>query len=279
MATKTFEQANPSEWENHLFGLTEERWVKFYNKNFLVTGAGTGYGRCIACGLAAAGAKVFLVGRREEKLRESINEISFYGVNTDKCYPISTDLTVYRDLEKLSSQVKTKVSCLHGLINNAALPEKSLTGKPLQENTIEDWKRMIDTNLTAPFLLTRLVFSMLKDSGSAKAIFVTSEAGWASTPGFGMYNVTKAAINSLCHSMASEYESSYPWLDIQINALIPGEARTEMNRGSNINPYSIVSMTLILLSHPKGGPNGKFFHRDGRSLSFGYTQTYDKSLI
>ena len=67
--------------------------------------------------------------------------------------------------------------------------------------------------------------------------------------------------------------------DIQMNALIPGEARTEMNRGSTQSPYKVVSMALILLSHPRGGPNGRFFHRDGRHFGLGYTLPYDKPLI
>ena len=64
-----------------------------------------------------------------------------------------------------------------------------------------------------------------------------------------------------------------------MNALDPGEARTEMNRTSIVSPYAVVSMALILLSHPEGGPNGRFFSRDGRHLSFGYTEPYRKPLI
>jgi NAD(P)-dependent dehydrogenase (short-subunit alcohol dehydrogenase family) len=108
---------------------------------------------------------------------------------------------------------------------------------------------------------------------------MTSEAGWASTPGFGPYNVTKAALNSLGASMAAEYSARFPETDLQLNVLVPGEAKTEMNHESKESPYSVVSMALMLLTHPKNGPKGRFFHRDGRHLSFAYTEAYDRRLI
>jgi NAD(P)-dependent dehydrogenase (short-subunit alcohol dehydrogenase family) len=118
---------------------------------------------------------------------------------------------------------------------------------------------------------------MLKGS-EGRVLFVTSEAGWASTPGFGPYNVSKAALNALAASVAAEYAERFPEADIQVNTLVPGEAKTEMNRRSRESPYAVVSMTLLLLSHPKGGPNGRFFHRDGRHLSFAYTTPYERKL-
>lgn len=279
MNTRTFQDADPAKWSEHLFGLTPERWAYLNEKSFWVTGAGTGYGRCIACGLAAAGARVFLTGRREEKLKESIQEIASLGIPAERCHIVTADLTLYEEITAAVTKVRSICGELHGLVNNAALPEHSQTGKPLQHNTPDRWDKMLATNVAAPWLLTREAFPMLAAGESVKVLFMTSEAGWAYTPGAGMYNVSKAALNSLCHTMAHEFASSYPDLDIQMNAVIPGEARTEMNYGSNINPYTIVSIILILLSHPGGGPNGKFFHRDGRHFSFAYSTPYDRPLI
>ena len=59
----------------------------------------------------------------------------------------------------------------------------------------------------------------------------------------------------------------------------PGEARSEMNQGSEVSPYTAVAMTLALLSHPRGGPNGRFFARDGRHLEFAYAKPWDRPLI
>lgn len=110
-------------------------------------------------------------------------------------------------------------------------------------------------------------------------IFLSSEAGWASTPGFGPYNISKAAVNTLGASLAAECAMRFPAKDVQINVLVPGEARTEMNQGSTESPYSVVSMVLTLLSHPPGGPNGCFFHRDGRHLAFAYSPQFPRKLL
>lgn len=71
----------------------------------------------------------------------------------------------------------------------------------------------------------------------------------------------------------------YPGKDVQINVLVPGEARTDMNQGSTESPYAVVNMVLVLLSHPPGGPSGFFFNRDGRHLPFAYTQEYPPPLL
>ncbi len=131
---------------------------------------------------------------------------------------------------------------------------------------LDSWDRILRTNVTAPWLLTQAILPHIVKGGTVRVLFITSEAGWAFTPGFGQYNISKAALNSLGACMAEECTARYPELDTQINVLVPGEARTEMNQGSTESPYTIASMALLLLSHPKGGPNGKFFHKDGRHL-------------
>lgn len=138
---------------------------------------------------------------------------------------------------------------------------------------------MVETNVTGPWLATRAALPLLAASRSARVLFTSSEAGWVFTPGFGPYNVTQAALNNLGASFAAECAARYPDRDFQVNVLVPAEARTEMNPGSSESPYAIVSMALALLSHPPGGPNGCFFHRDGRHLSFAYTKPYSRSLL
>jgi NAD(P)-dependent dehydrogenase (short-subunit alcohol dehydrogenase family) len=135
------------------------------------------------------------------------------------------------------------------------------------------------TNLTGPWYLTKMILPHMIKGNEVRVIFMTSEAGWAFTRGFGMYNVSKSALNNLAASFASETSESNSGKDIQINALIPGEAKTEMNRMSSDNPFAVVPMVLALLSHPPGGPNGRFFHRDGRCFSFGYAQPYSQELL
>jgi gluconate 5-dehydrogenase len=270
------QEADPARWRDHLFGLSRERWQRLSGKSIWITGAGTGYGRALAVALAAAGTRIFISGRRREKLLDTLDEMKQFGIQAD-CHIVEFDMTQPGEITAACERVARLSECLYGLINNAALPS-SANRYPLQEDTFECWERMQRTNVTSHWLVTREIFSHMKRGCTVRILFVTSEAGWAFTPGFGPYNITKAALNSLAASTAAEYADRYPNLDVQINALIPGEARTEMNRSSTESPYSATCMALTLLSHPEGGPNGKFFHRDGRHFNFNYAEPYGVPL-
>lgn len=264
-----------AKWKEHRFGLTLERWNALRGKAFLITGAGTGYGRSMAVALSAAGGTVFLCGRRSAKLQETVEEMKSLHVETNNCCVLNFDVTDIDDLKSACERITGLSSSLYGLVNCAALPPKG----SLQTETPEYWDRLMRTNVTGPWLLTKELFPHMSAGGSVRVLFITSEAGWAFTPGVGPYNVSKAALNNLSASMAHEYASAYPAIDVQMNALDPSEARTEMNQGSPHSPYAVVSMALTLLSHPYGGPNGRFFHRDGRHIPFTYAPPYEKRLM
>ncbi|MCM8775864.1 MAG: SDR family oxidoreductase, partial [Candidatus Omnitrophica bacterium] len=265
-------------WSSHRFGLTADRWNFLKGKSIWITGAGTGYGRSMAIGFAAARAQVILTGRRREKLEETVAEMQKLGIDTGSCVILPADLSQPKQIHHAGEVVKKKCSALYGLIHNAAVPCRTFY-HPLQEEKLDHWDHMFRVNVTAPWLLTREIFSHMASGRHVRILFITSEAAWAFACGFGPYNVTKAALNNLMGSLTEEFTATYPQMDIQINALSPGEAKTEMNPYSTWSPFSVVSMTMILLSHPSGGPNGKFFHRDGRHLEFGYASPYPHPLI
>lgn len=273
------QHVDPKDWKRHRYGLSPERWNYLKGRAYWVTGAGTGFGRSLAVALASAGAQVFLTGRRREKLSESLEEMRSFGVSSELSHLLPLDFTDPGQVLEGCRYVERRCPSLDGLINNAALPQRREFRWPLQEESRDFWDRIFDLNVTAHWQLTKCILPHMVKGGELKILFITSEAGWAFTPGFGPYNITKAALNSLGACMAEECASRYPELDIQINVLVPGEARTEMNQGSASSPYTLASMALILLSHPRGGPNGKFFHRDGRHLSFAYSTPYDKPVI
>ena len=232
--TKVRQSADPAKWREHLFGLTPERWKYLQDKSFWITGAGTGYGRSISCALAATGARVFLTGRRKEKLQESIEEVKSFGISAENCFAIDADITDPQQVKSACERVVSLCGSLNGLVNNAALPEK--LSKPFQEGSPDYWNRMMSTNVAAPLFLTKTIFPHMRKSGHVRVLFISSGAGWASTPGFGMYNVSKAALNNLGQSMAGEYAVSYPDADIQMNIVSPGEAMTEMNQETVCQP-------------------------------------------
>lgn len=269
---------DPKEWKKHLFGLDWTRWEGLSGKSFWITGAGTGYGQCLAIALAAAGAKVFLTGRREQKLRETLDEVERLRISVDRCHLVPVDITDFQQVENVCRMVMENCDSLNGLINNAAVSARGDVRYPLLEGSVEDWDRIMKTNVKAPWLLTRTIFPHMLKGESPRVLFISSEAGWAFTSGFGPYNISKAALNNLAGSLATESTELFPEKDIQINVLVAGEARTEMNQGSNESPYSIVPMALRLLTQPAGGPNGKFFYWDGRRGSFCSSSTCENSI-
>jgi len=270
---------HPASWRDHRFGLPQARWERLKGRSFWITGAGTGYGRCIALALAAAGALVFISGRRTEKLRETLAEGSDLGIDVSRCSAIPVDIRSDGDLARAVGNIQQVTPRLYGLVNSAALPQPEGLSFPLIGQSVAAWTDLLTTNVTGSWLTSKAALPLLGNSEGFRILFLSSFAGWASTPGFGPYNVSKSALNTLGASLAAECAVKYSDKDVQINVLVPGEAHTEMNQGSTESPYSVVSMALVLLSHPPGGPNGFFFNRDGRHLAFAYTQEYPQPLL
>lgn len=270
---------DPLQWKRHRFGIPQKRWASLGGKSFWITGAGTGYGKCLAAALAAAGGQVFLTGRREHKLEETLEEMRKLDVPVADCHMIPADITDFGQVKDACRKVSGLCGSLYGLVHNAALPSRGDVPRPLLEGSVADWQKIMAINVTAPWFLTQTIFPHMIKAGMARVLFVSSEAGWAFTPGFGPYNVSKAALNNLGASFAAECAAYYTEADIQMNVLAPGEARTEMNQCSTGSPYAIVPMTLTLLSHPRGGPNGKFFNWDGRHVSFCQSALFENSLL
>jgi len=276
---RILQDAPISQWSMHHFGISEKRWHALSNKSFWITGSGTGYGRCIAIALAAAGAQVFLTVRRYDKLEETLYEMKLLGIETERCQLVPADINDPTSVSGAVSVIQQACPNLYGLVHSAALPQPIASPRALLQISEESWDKLMSTNVTAAWRITREITPHMLKGKALRILFLTSEAGWAFTPGFGPYNVSKAALNNLGVSFAHEIASYYSEVDCQSNVLNPGEARTEMNQGSDVNPCSVVSMTLTLLSHPSGGPNGHVFHRDGRHLSFAYATKYSKSIL
>lgn len=273
-----FQHLDPRQWRVHRFGLSVARWVGLRDKSFWITGAGTGYGRCIALALAAAQAQVFISGRRAEKLAETCAQAATLDI--DPAYLISSPLDICDGsaVQRTAEAIGRRTSNLYGLVNSAALPPPPNTW-PFADVDLDTWNRLISTNVTGQWLASKAALPLMAGNTGYRIVFMTSDAGWAFTSGFGPYNVSKAAVNNLGASLAEECATRFADKDVQINVLVPGEARTEMNQGSDEDPFSVVCMTLALLSHPVGGPNGCFFHRDGRHLSYAYACPFPRSLF
>ena len=248
-----------------------QRISSFINgKSYWIIGAGTGYGRAIAIALVASDAKVFISGRRKNKLLETKKVIESYGLNSDLCVPLVTDATDEKSIEKsVKILARDTGGRLFGMVYTAAIPQGGAYGeRPLHKEPIEKWEIRFKTNVCGALLCTRHASNLMLDSNSMRVVFLSSGAGWAFTPGYGPYNVSKAALNNLGASLAEEYATTFPEKIIQINVINPGEAKTEMNTGSFDSPFEIIDIVGRLLSCSEKGPNGKFFDRSGSPIGF-----------
>ncbi len=247
----------------------------FRNKNIIITGAGTGYGRALSIAFLSYGSNVILIGRRESKLLETISLIEEDKLKNAIVLPLPCDITSSEEIKNTIQKVKNKFETVDILINCAAIPAKNDAN--LTEISEKRWDDMLNVNLKAQWLISKAVFPLMKNK-IARMLFFTSGAGWADTNGYGLYNVSKTALNSLTASMAKEYEINFPTKIISINGINPGEAKTQMNKGSEISPYTICEMTFRILSTTKNIPNGKFFHRDGSYIRFCNMKEYEYEM-
>jgi NAD(P)-dependent dehydrogenase (short-subunit alcohol dehydrogenase family) len=273
------EEFDPREGVAHRYGLSTDRWARLRHRSYWLTGAGTGFGRAMGIALASAGAQIFLTGRREAKLHETIEAIGSLGVAVDRCHAVPADLSDLYQIQRASEYVRANCPSLQGLVHSAAMPQRIDHRYPLQEETPEYWDEIMWVNVKAPWYLTKTILPHMVCGGEIKVLFLSSAAGWSFASGYGHYNISKAALNSLTACFAEECKARNPAVDVQINALDPGQARTEMNPGSTRSPFGTASMGLVLLSHPEPGPNGKFFCHDGSHRDFCNSAPYERSLL
>jgi NAD(P)-dependent dehydrogenase (short-subunit alcohol dehydrogenase family) len=260
-------------WRRHGFGLDAASRARIDQRAFWVTGAGSGFGRAVATALAVLGARVIVTGRNCRKLEETRATAEDLGADGAAIVLLPADL---RDPLPPDAIAALRDAGVEGLVHCAAVGTPRQNA-PLLEDTV--LPAVLASNVLAAWHAGQAAVQVSVDRRRVRLVFFTSEAAWHFTAGVGPYNISKAALNSLASSLACEAAAHYPACDVQINTLNPGEARTEMNQGSDRSPYTAVPITLALLAHAEGGPNGRFFHADGRHLQFATAAAWPVPLL
>jgi NAD(P)-dependent dehydrogenase (short-subunit alcohol dehydrogenase family) len=226
----------------------------------VVTGAGDGLGKAAALAFARHGATVVLLGRTLAKLEAVYDEIEAAGHPQPAIFPINFEGAAPQDYEQLRTALANEFGRVDGLLHNAA----ELGGRtPVDTYSLSDWNKVMQVNVTAPFLLTRALLPLLRQSADGRIVFTGSGVGRRGRAYWGAYAVSKGATETLMQVLADELEAT----PIRVNSLNPGPVRTDMRAtaypaedpATVTAPEAIMNLYLFLL-----GPDSRDWH--GRQL-------------
>ena len=182
----------------------------FEGKVLLVTGGGTGLGRCTAHELAALGAQVVIAARRAEQLEKTAAEIADAG---GKCSAVTVNIRDEKAIEAMIATVLERHGRLDGLVNNAG----GQFVAPLAEMSPNGWRTVIDLNLNGTFLVARAAYrAWMKDHGGAIVNMLADI--WTGYPGMGHMSAARAGIENMTFTMSLEWARS----DVRVNCIAPG---------------------------------------------------------
>lgn len=191
------------------------------NKTILITGATAGFGEACAHEFAMNKWNLVITGRREERLialKESLE--SKYKVSvTTSVFDVRSNDAVVQAIDAIPETIKSEITLL---INNAGLA----VGKgPIDEGIIDDWERMIDTNVKGLLYVSKAVIPILKKNGNGQIINIASIAGKQVYPGGNVYCASKHAVDALSQAMRIDLVSH----GIKVTNIAPGAAETEFS--------------------------------------------------
>jgi gluconate 5-dehydrogenase len=240
----------------------------------LVTGSSQGLGLGLARGLAQAGASVVLNGRDGKKLAAAADTLRAEGCRATTA---AFDVTDRKAAEREIARVETEFGPIDVLINNAGIQRRA----PLVEMTEEQWREVIDTNLTSAFIVTRAVAPRMIARGAGKIINITSLISEVARPTIANYAAAKGGLKMLTRSMAVEWAKH----GLQVNGIAPGYFVTELNRplienpefnawvckrtpaGRWGQPEELVGAAVFLASRASDFVNGQIIAVDGGTLA------------
>jgi NAD(P)-dependent dehydrogenase (short-subunit alcohol dehydrogenase family) len=215
----------------------------------MITGASQGLGRALALAFAREGAQVVINARSEESICPVAEEAGSLGAEV---LALAADVSRSADVERLVGAAMERFGHVDVLVNNAGVLGPRV---PIEEYPEDEWRRVIDANLTGPFLVTKAAIPHMPDGGSivnvVSGVSVEGRARW------GAYSVSKFGVEGLTKILAAELA----------NAVDPGGMRTEMRAAAypeedpmtRITPEENTDVFLYLASDESKGVTGQRF--------------------
>lgn len=201
------------------------------DKVAVITGGASGIGRAIADRLAREGVKLVLADIEEKALAQAEQELTGQGATV---LALRTDVSKLADIERLAQQTVDKFGAVHLLFNNAGVA----AGGPLWECTQADWEWVLGVNLWSVIYGIRVfVPLMLKQNTECHIVNTASMAGLASTPGLGIYNVTKHGVVTLSETLYGDLASVES--KIKVSVLCPGWVNTRIHDSFRNRPAQL----------------------------------------
>ena len=183
----------------------------------IVTGASRGIGRQIALALAGAGARLALTGRAQDKLAETHKLVRDTGAEAETYI---CDVREESQVKQLADDVMKRFGAVHILVNNAGTAIR----KNIHEFSLEEWRTVMDTNLTGPWLMCRYFIPHMKGRGYGRIINLTSIMAHVSSEGRGIYSTSEHGLLGLTRALALELAQD----DITAVAISPGFVATDL---------------------------------------------------
>lgn len=189
-------------------------------KTILITGATAGFGRAIAVKFAGHGYRCIITGRRKDLLTELEHELR-ETFNTE-VVALQFDIRSMAEVEKAIRSLPDEWKEIDVLVNNAGL---AVGLNPIHEGVVDDWERMIDTNLKGVLYMTRMVAPLMVARGKGHIINIGSIAGRETYPNGNVYCASKSAVDAITKGTRIDLVVH----GIKVTQIAPGAADTEFS--------------------------------------------------
>ena len=234
------------------------------NKNIIVTGATGGIGNSIVQRLNDYGANILASGTKDEKLKELKSKYENIKI-------LKFDISQNNKIEEFVENASRELGGIDCIVNNAGITQDNLSIRM----SLEEWKKVIDINLTSTFLMSKFAIKKMLKNKKGKIINITSVVGHSGNVGQANYTASKAGIVAMSKSLALEYAKK----NINVNCISPGFIKTAMSDKiddkfkeiiiSKIpsarlgEPEDIANAVLFLASDLSNYINGETLHVNG----------------